>query len=63
MIVAYGCGWFDSLEGCAEAFIKIDRTFEPEEDKVEEYIRLFKIYQQVYTQTSTLNEQLAHFRK
>lgn len=63
MLAAYGCGWFASLQSCAEAFIKVDRTFEPEKEKVEEYIQLFKIYQQVYTQTASLNEQLAHYRK
>ncbi|WHY66682.1 xylulokinase [Neobacillus sp. SuZ13] len=63
MLAAYGCGWYPSLQECAEVFIQTDKTYEPIPENVEAYKKLFKIYQQVYTQTKELNEQLREFRK
>ena len=63
MLAAYGCGWYPSLQECAEVFIQIDKTYEPIPENVEGYKKLFTIYQQVYTQTKELNEQLREFRK
>lgn len=63
MLAAYGCGWYPSLKKCAEVFIKTEKTYNPIEENVEAYKKLFSIYQQVYTQTKELNEQLREFRK
>ncbi|WP_071396414.1 xylulokinase [Bacillus tuaregi] len=63
MLAAYGCGWFASLKECAEVFIQTSKTYHPVPENVENYKKLFSIYQQVYTQTQTLNEQLREFRK
>lgn len=63
MLAAYGCGWFNSLKECAEVFIHTEKTYHPIPENVETYRRLFSIYQQVYNQTKTLNEQLRGFRK
>ncbi|CDQ19117.1 xylulokinase [Halobacillus karajensis] len=62
MLAAYGCGWFDTLEDCADAFLTVEKTFSPDGEKVEQYQALFKIYQDVYGQTKTLNERLQSFR-
>lgn len=62
MLAAYGCGWFDSLQQCAEAFIKVDKTYKPNDEHVAIYEKLFKIYKQIYPNTKLLNEQLASFR-
>lgn len=62
MIAAYGCGWFDSLKECADAFLSVEREFEPIHDNVEIYKELFGLYQSVYCQTKRLNEDLSHFR-
>ncbi|MDQ0412209.1 xylulokinase [Mesobacillus stamsii] len=63
MLAAYGCGWFPSLKECAEAFIRVSKTYEPIQENVVQYKKLFSIYQNVYTQTKTLNDQLREFRK
>lgn len=63
MLAAYGCGWFESLVQCADVFIDTVKTYEPIPANVEKYQQLFSIYQQVYTQTKSLNEALTLFRK
>ncbi|TFJ93084.1 xylulokinase [Lentibacillus salicampi] len=63
MLAAYGCGWFDSLQACADVFVKEDRSFEPKPENVKKYRDLFEIYQDVYSQTKALNERLATFRE
>jgi xylulokinase len=63
MLAAYGCGWFQSLKQCAEVFIQTSKKYEPIEENVQTYKKLFNIYQQVYRQTKELNEQLSEFRK
>nr|WP_309100545.1 xylulokinase [Fredinandcohnia onubensis] len=63
MLAAYGSGWFESLKECADTFLQTSKTYEPIPENVEAYQKLFAIYQQVYTQTKALNEQLKDFRK
>lgn len=63
MLAAYGCGWYPSLKDCAQEFIQTSKTYYPIKENVETYKKLFKIYQQVYTQTKELNDQLREFRK
>jgi len=63
MLAAYGSGWFESLKECAETFLQTSKTYEPIPENVDAYKKLFAMYQQVYTQTKTLNEQLREFRK
>lgn len=62
MLAAYGCGWFDSLEECADQFLQVAQEYEPIEENVEKYKNLFKAYQQVYYQTKEIHEQLKDFR-
>lgn len=62
MLAAYGCGWFESLEACANQFVKHADSYEPNPQAVETYAALFRVYQQVYTQTKAMNDQLAAFR-
>jgi len=63
MLAAYGCGWFESLKECADSFVSTVKTYIPIPENVEAYQNLFAIYQQVYTQTKNLNDQLREFRK
>ncbi|OHR67378.1 xylulokinase [Bacillus sp. HMSC76G11] len=63
MLSAYGCGWFASLQECADTFLKIDKEFVPDESRVETYKELFSLYQEVYGQTKALNEKLVSYRK
>jgi len=63
MLAAYGCGWFDSLQSCAEAFVKHAKVYRPNPVAEAEYAGLFRIYQQVYGQTRQLNESLQAYRK
>ncbi|GAE30977.1 xylulokinase [Halalkalibacter hemicellulosilyticus] len=63
MLAAYGCGWYDKLADCADEWLEVKQTYEPNQERVEAYKQLFAIYQSVYTQTKTLNEQLVSFRK
>jgi xylulokinase len=62
MLAAYGCGWYPSLKECANVFIKTSKTYYPNQENVETYKKLFKIYQQVYSHTKELNQQLREFR-
>ncbi|MNI75045.1 Xylulose kinase [compost metagenome] len=62
MMAAVGCGWFGSLKECADKFIGYGKTYEPIPANVETYGRLFKLYQQVYSATRSLNEGLQEFR-
>ncbi|SFB00590.1 xylulokinase [Lentibacillus halodurans] len=62
MLAAYGCGWFDSLQDCANAYLKEDKSFIPNRDSVDKYKKLFGLYQDVYGQTKELNERLAVYR-
>lgn len=62
MLAALGCGWFESLEQCAAQFIRYEKTYQPDAERVKTYADLFAIYKQVYAQTRSLNEQLASFR-
>lgn len=63
MLAAYGCGWYPSLKECAEVLIQVAKTYDPIEENVLAYQKLFKIYQQVYIQTKEINEQLKEFKK
>lgn len=63
MLAAVGCGWFDSLQDCADEFLKVDREFVPNEGNVGTYKRLFGLYKDVYEHTKQLNEGLLEFRK
>ncbi|MCJ1909853.1 xylulokinase [Planococcus ruber] len=63
MLAAYGSGWFASLKECADAFLKEDAQYEPNPANVENYQKLFSIYQEVYGQTKAMNEKLLAFRK
>jgi xylulokinase len=62
MLAAYGCGWFPSLEACAELFVKHDQQYQPNPAAVETYKGLFRLYQQVYANTRSLNENLVAYR-
>ncbi|TJY42439.1 xylulokinase [Cohnella pontilimi] len=62
MLAAVGCGWFPSLGECAQAFVRRSRTYKPDPASVKRYEELFRIYQNVYTQTSLLNQALLAFR-
>ncbi|MBS4217965.1 xylulokinase [Bacillus sp. FJAT-49711] len=63
MLAAYGCGWFSSLKECADTFVQASESFTPKKENVEAYTKLFKLYQDVYPNTRTLNEGLQEFRK
>lgn len=63
MLAAYGCGWFDSLKDCANHFLKVDKEFLPDEKNVSNYKTLFAVYQDVYTSTKRINENLLDYRK
>ncbi|QAY68081.1 xylulokinase [Paenibacillus protaetiae] len=62
MLAAYGCGWFASLDECAERFVKHAKSYQPNADAVAAYEGLFRIYQQVYGATRGLNAELAAYR-
>ncbi|MGM0883354.1 MAG: xylulokinase [Bacillota bacterium] len=62
MLAAYGSGWFDSLESCADKFVKHADSYSPQPEAAAAYEGIFKVYQQVYEQTRGLNEALAPYR-
>lgn len=62
ILAAYGCGWFDSLQEVAAAFIRPAKTYDPNPETAASYDKLFALYQEVYGQTRELNEKLAEYR-
>lgn len=62
MLAATGCGWFGSLEECADVFVKQAGSYEPNEERTGRYAELFGIYRDVYAATKPLNEALTTFR-
>lgn len=62
MLAAYGCQWFDSLESCAEQFVRKSSVYTPIPDHVEKYKKLFSIYKEIYKQTKEISSQLGEFR-
>ena len=62
MLAATGCGWFSSLEDCAEQFVKEERVYEPIPENVKKYRKLFRLYQEVYPATRGLSHMLQEFR-
>lgn len=63
MLAAAGCGWFPSLDACAEAFVKRSTSYRPDPARAARYAELFQVYKQMYGATKGLNESLAAFRK
>lgn len=62
MIAAAGCGWFDTLSQCADAFLRFGTPYEPDPARAEQYAELFQLYQDVYRQTRSLHVRLQPFR-
>lgn len=62
MLAAYGSEWFESLEACAEKFVKHADSYSPNPEAVAAYAGIFNVYQQVYEQTKSLNKALAPYR-
>ncbi|BBI35790.1 xylulokinase [Cohnella abietis] len=62
MLAAVGSGWYPTLDACGEVFVKRARTYYPNENTSKKYEQLFRIYQQIYTQTKEINESLHAFR-
>ncbi|MBP3953043.1 xylulokinase [Bacillus suaedae] len=63
MLAAFGCGWFETLTDCADAFLKVEKEYLPNAEHVQTYKELFQLYQNVYKQTKELNQDLVKFRK
>ncbi|MGA8941813.1 MAG: xylulokinase [Thermoactinomyces sp.] len=63
MLAAYGCGWFDSLRECGDKFLHVDKVYNPIEENVETYKKLFGLYKQIYSSTALLNKELMAYRK
>ncbi|MDC3416067.1 xylulokinase [Aquibacillus salsiterrae] len=62
MLAAYGCGWFTTLQACADEFLQDAETYEPIKENVEKYKTLFSVYKKVYHQTIEINQELMDFR-
>ncbi|MBD8069057.1 xylulokinase [Bacillus sp. PS06] len=63
ILAAYGSGWHQSLQECADQFLIPAETYTPIEENVIAYKKLFKIYKTIYNQTREINEELKEFRK
>lgn len=63
ILAAYGSGWFSSLQQCADKFVQISEIYRPNAENVAKYKELFSIYQDVYTKTKSINENLQNFRR
>lgn len=62
MLAAYGCGWFPSLDECADVFLNWAKVYTPIPENVSTYRELFSIYQDVYKNTSEMSNKLKEFR-
>ncbi|MGG4477996.1 xylulokinase [Bacillus altitudinis] len=62
MLAAVGCGWYESLEACADQFIHQAAIFTPNQQHVDVYDHLFRLYQSIYTHTRDIHAGLAQYR-
>ncbi|WP_239617813.1 xylulokinase [Cohnella mopanensis] len=62
MLAAVGSGWFPTLDACGEVFVKHAQIYHPNEEVSKQYEQLFRVYQQVYSQTMGINHSLHSFR-
>ncbi|WP_345808542.1 xylulokinase [Bacillus pumilus] len=62
ILAAVGCGWYPSLEACANQFIHQAAVYEPEQQLASIYDDLFHLYQKVYTQTRDIHAGLEQYR-
>lgn len=62
MLAAYGCGWFSSLNECADRFLREDEIYTPNEKNVETYKELFGLYKEIYPSTVSLHKRLMKHR-
>ncbi|MGE6629782.1 xylulokinase [Bacillus sp. NPDC077027] len=62
MLAAVGCGWFQSLEACADQFIRQAAVFEPDQQHVDSYDHLFYLYQSIYKRTRDIHVALERYR-
>ncbi len=62
MLAAYGAGWFDSLQACAQEFIRPARRFSPRPETADQYDLLYALYKEVYPATRALNDGLSTYR-
>ncbi|KRD91725.1 xylulose kinase [Bacillus sp. Root147] len=63
MLAAYGCGWYNSLEECANVFITSSKTYYPNAEHVQVYKQLYELYKEVYLQTNDLSKKLGEFKR
>jgi xylulokinase len=63
MLAAYGCGWYNSLEECADLFIASSKTYHPNLENVPVYKQLYALYKEVYSQTKDLSKKLNQFSR
>ncbi|CRI74838.1 autoinducer-2 (AI-2) kinase [Chlamydia trachomatis] len=63
MLAAYGCGWYNSLEECADLFISTSKTYQPKLENVPVYKQLYALYKEVYYQTKDLSKRLNQFSR
>lgn len=62
MLAAYGCGWFSSLQECAEVFLAFGKSYEPDMEAHEIYKELFLLYREIYPSTKKVSESLSMYR-
>lgn len=62
MLAAVGCGWFPSLEACAVQFIHQGAVFSPNQQHVDVYEDLFRLYQSIYVRTRDIHVDLEPYR-
>ncbi|MGX9291522.1 xylulokinase [Bacillus sp. A015] len=62
MLAAVGCGWYPSLEACADQFIHQAAVYEPSQQRVDVYAHLFRLYQSIYTKTRDIHVGLKQYR-
>ena len=58
MLAAYGLGWFNTMQACAETFIALGETYKPNIENHKKYKQYFEIYKNIYAQTKTITENL-----
>ncbi|MFP3417826.1 MULTISPECIES: xylulokinase [Bacillus] len=62
MLAAVGGGWYPSLEACADQFIHQAALYEPNQQRVDVYAHLFRLYQSIYTKTRDIQVGLKQYR-
>lgn len=59
ILAGYGAGIFNSLEDTSLRMAKIEKTYYPQDEKIEKYARKYEIFKEIYSSLRDINHQIS----